>query len=451
MRRRGVLGRGQRRAIGRRRELGRGQRRAIGLAPLASACLLLWACSASLDLDRARRVLRPERSPAAPELVEAGADLPAPEGLRATSGELRAVPLQWDPLLTPGVAGYAIERSVAPDGPFVRMGAVVGNALPAYLDDDADQDGATFFYRVRPFAPSGALGARASAVAPGTTAPAPAPPTGIRAYSHQPRAVPLAWEPSADPSVGGYVIERSPAEGGPFERLAELEGRHATVYVDRGLGDLRVFYYRVSAVNRKGGRGRGSDPVRAVTKPDPLPPAGLRLDGQRLGANRLAWEPNVEADVIAYRFYRLRDGNRELLAELPETETSAVDPGVGADEPAAYSLIAVDRDGLDSEPAVPLRVRSVGYSLAASARPDGVHLAWNPRRDEGFQSARVFRHGALRTLELGVSGDGTWVDRAVEPGARYRYSVVLERADGTRGPPSSAVEIDVPRGKTPVR
>jgi len=417
-----------------------------------TACLLaLAACSASLDVDRARRVLRPERPPAVPPLVEAGADLPAPEGLRATSGELRAVPLQWDPLLTPAVAGYAIERGLAEAGPFVRIGVVAGNATCAYLDDDADDDAATLFYRVRPFAPTGALGAKTSSVVPATTAPAPAPPTGVRAYSHQPRAVPLAWEASPDPTVGGYVVERSPAARGPFERLAELRGRHSSVYVDRGLGDLRVFYYRVAAVNRKGGRGPSSDAVRAVTKPDPLPPAGLRLAGQKLGANRLAWEPNVEPDVTAYRLFRVREGSRELIAELPSEQTSAVDPAVGADERTAYSVIAVDRDGLDSEPAAPLAVTSAGYGLVASARPDGVHLAWDPRPAEGFRGAHVLRHGLLRTLELGRSENGNFVDREVEAGSRYRYSVVLERSDGKPAPPSSPVEIVVPRVNTPIR
>ncbi len=417
-----------------------------------TACgVALVACSASLDVDRARRVLRPERTPEAPPLVESAANLPPPEGLRATSGELRSVPLQWDPLLTPGVAGYAIERGLAEDGPYVRIGVVAGNATSAYLDDDADQDAALLFYRVRPFAPTGALGARASAVVSATTAPAPAPPTGLRAYSRQPREVPLAWEASSDPTVGGYVVERSPAARGPFERLVELRGRHSTVYVDRGLGDLRVFYYRVAAVNRKGGLGPSSEVVRALTKPDPLPPAGLRLAGQKLGANELAWEPNVEPDVTTYRLFRVRGKSREQIAELPSAQTSAVDPGVGADEQTAYSLIAIDRDGLDSEPAVPLRVTSAGYGLVASARPDGVHLRWDPRPAEGYRGARVLRHGLLRTQTLGRSQDGTFVDPGVEPGSRYRYSVVLERADGTAAPPSSPVEILVPRAKTPVR
>jgi fibronectin type 3 domain-containing protein len=418
-----------------------------GLAGLLS----LAACAGVLDFDRAREVLQPTRPPPLPPLLETRAELPVPEGLRAASGELRAVPLQWDPLLTPSVAGYAVERALAAEGPFARIAAVADNAATAFVDGNAGGDGATLYYRVRAFAPTGALAADPSAVVAATTAPAPAPPTGFRAYSHQPRSVPLAWEPSPDPTVGGYVVERSPSARGPFERLAQLEGRHSTVYVDRGLGDLRVFYYRIAAVNRAGGPGPISDAIRAVTKPDPLPPTGLRLAGQRLGANRIEWEPNVEPDIVTYRVFRIRGAGRELLAELPANQTSAEDAGVGADERAAYSVIAVDRDGLDSEPAAAFQVASVGYGLVATARPGGVLLAWERRAEEGFRGARVMRHGALRALEVGFSEDGTWVDRDAVPGGRYRYSVVLERPDGSRAPPSSPVEITLPRGKTPVR
>ena len=427
-----------------------------GRRTAVAALLALAACTTSLDVDLARRILQPPRAPEVPALREAGADLPAPEGLRAASGELRAVSLQWDPLLTPRVAGYAIERALLEEGPFVRIGAVADHAETAFLDSGADVaehgdgslvlgDGATLFYRVRPFGPTGELGARSSATVTATTAPAPAPPSGLRAWSRQPRTVPLAWEPSPDPTVGGYRVERSPTSRGPFQRLAELSERHDTVYVDRGLGDLRVFYYRVAAVNRAGGVGTPSDPVRAVTKPEPLPPLGLRLAGQKLGANRIAWEPNVEGDIAAYRLFRVLGRRRQLLAELPAPETEGWDTGVGADEAALYTVIALDRDGLDSSPAKPLAVASVGYGLAATVRRDGVYLTWDPRPAEGWQATRVFRHDLFSTSELGVAESGTWLDPDVEPGRRYRYSVVLERADGTRAPPSSPVEIQVPR------
>ena len=91
----------------------------------------------SLDLERARRLLRGSAEPTLPVLRESpAAQLPAPEGLRASSGELREVPLQWDPLLRGNVGGYVIERSFERDGPFERIAAVAGRATTAYVDTE---------------------------------------------------------------------------------------------------------------------------------------------------------------------------------------------------------------------------------------------------------------------------------------------------------------------------
>ena len=64
----------------------------------------------------------------------------------------------------------------------------------------------------------------------------PATPEDLRAYSHQPRKVPLSWRASDDPNVTGYVVDRSPTYRGPFEELARIDGRFETVYVDTDLG-----------------------------------------------------------------------------------------------------------------------------------------------------------------------------------------------------------------------
>ncbi len=417
--------------------------------------LVLVACALPPDLESWRRLL--ERREAAPPLVEEpAAALPAPEGLLAESGGFRSVRLRWEPLLVGRVGGYAIERSFLRDGPFERIAALPGRFATVYLDrGEAPEakaaraalgDGTTAYYRVRAFSDSGHLAAEVSELGVATTAPAPAQPLDLRAYSLQPRSVPLSWRAPEDPTLVGYQVQRSPSSQGPFESVARLEGRDATVWVDRELGDLRVLYYRVAGVNQAGAVGSPTAAVRAVTKPEPLPPFHLRVVEQRLGVNQLAWQPNVEPDLAGYRLLRRRGGDApELVAALAPDETSALDASVGADEEVAYGLVAVDREGLESA-AAPLGLTSVGYGLRAQARPDGVVLRWNPRSEEGWERARVLRDGSLRPSELGVVAGAEFLDRDVEPGRSYRYTIVLERGEEFRAPPSSPLEVTVPGG-----
>jgi fibronectin type 3 domain-containing protein len=405
---------------------------------------------------------REETPPEVPELsVEPTADLPAPEGLRAISGELRMVPLKWEPLLVGDIGGYVVERAPARDGHFEQLARVSGrltvpetppvvSAAPdadaSFEGSDPRRDGITWFYRVRAYSADGTLGSRFSSLAVATTAPPPEAPEDLRAYSRQPRSVPLSWRASADPDVVGYRVERSPTASGPFELLAEIDGRHQTIHVDRGLGDLRVFYYRIVAINAEGGLGNATDPVRAVTKPEPLPPIGLHTIDQSLGVNQVAWEPNVEEDLVGYRLYRTLEGEDSptLVASLEADETLATDAAVGAGQRVSYTLVAIDRDGLESAPGNPIEVESERYGLSATVRPDGVHLEWNDRSEEGFLGGHVFRTALLQNRNLGFSPENHFVDTEVRPGATYRYTVVLERDNQSLAPRSAPVEISIP-------
>jgi len=429
------------------------------------AMALLVGCKTPVDFTRVQFTRVQEWLAPQPGEVSAlpprmpTAALPAPEGLTTISGELREIPLHWDPLLLAGVVGYVVERADQSEGPYHEVASIDGRSHTAWVDRGpglvaaatpggpaALGDGETFFYRVRPHTLSGALGEEASAVATGTTATVPDAPDDLRAYSHQPRNVPLSWRASGDPTVAGYVVERSPASRGPFEQTAEINDRFETVYVDQGLGDLRVFYYRITSVNRAGGLGEPSKPVRAVTKPEPLPPVGLRVIAQRLGANELGWEPNVETDLTGYELLRRRDGSdtTRLVASLDEGTTRVVDTDVGAGERVVYRLRALDSDGLESGAGPPIEVVSPAYELEAIARPEGNLLSWRDRRDEGWAQARIFSIGALGSSELGTASGTRFVHTGVEPGKRYRYRVVLEAADGQRAPESKVIQVEVP-------
>lgn len=433
--------------------------------------LALWwsGCSAPTNW-RSASVWASSGSP--PVLTEQPeSDLPEPQGLVATSGELREIPLKWEPVLVGEVGGYLIERSAERAGPFERLVTIAGRLNTQYIDRttlhtstpaDAPSggemplitpinhaDGLTWFYRIRAFSPSGALGATPSTVVIATTAPPPGAPQELRAYSRQPRQVPLSWRASEDRLVQGYWIYRSPTASGPYQIIKQLDGRYQTTYVDSALGDLRVFYYRVAATNRAGGLGSPTPPVQAVTKPEPLPPLRLHATEQRLGSNLLSWEPNVEPDIVEYRVLRIRSqaDMPEIVASVSSQRNVAEDRAVGAGEHISYSIIAIDQDGLESNPAEPVAVVSVGYGLEGRNVPDGIRLSWDVDNREPFRGSHVFRHGRFRRKDLGFTTENHFLDPEVQSGHRYRYSVVLERPDETLAPPSQVIEVSVPANR----
>ena len=153
-------------------------RRLLGTA----LCLGLGlGCATAFDVERARDYLTHEAAPEPPVLSEAPpARIGAVEGLRTLSGELRMVPLRWDPLLAGDVGGYTIERAIGADAPFQRIATVMGRFQTAFTDRGADLgtklgaretagdlgDGNTYYYRVRPFDSRGHLGAQLAPPAP---------------------------------------------------------------------------------------------------------------------------------------------------------------------------------------------------------------------------------------------------------------------------------------------
>jgi fibronectin type 3 domain-containing protein len=435
--------------------------RRLALAALGICLAASLGCAAALDVERVRSVFVNEKAPEAPVLSEAPpARLGAVEGLRTISGELRSVPLRWDPVLAGDVGGYAIERATREEGPFQRIAVVLGRFSISYHDRGADLaskvraresagdlgDGNTYYYRVRPFDSFGHLGAQVSPPQAGTTAKPPAAPAAFRAYSQLPRQVALSWEPLADPTVTGYVVLRSPSANGNFLTIARLSDRFATTFLDRGLGDLRVFYYRVAAVNGAGGVGEATQAVRAVTKPDPLPPAGVRVAEQALGRNVVAWERNVERDLAGYRLFRRRAGAErdELVAEVNADTVRVADDAVGAGEPLRYAVLAFDRDGLESELSDAIETTSVDYELRAEAEGGAVVLRWDEAIGRDLAEVRVIAEGSLGDDELARVASDHFEHRDVRPGQTLRYRLVGIRADGSEAPPSRVLEVKVP-------
>ena len=345
----------------------------------------------------------------------------AVEGLRTLSGELRAIPLRWDPLLAGDVGGYAVERATAADGPYQRIAIVMGRFQTATTDRGADLgaklnaretagdlgDGNTYYYRVRPFDSRGHLGAQVAPLAVRHHRRAPRPADGL------PRLQPA-------PAPGRALLRAvGRPDRGRLRDLAQPErernlpaGREARRALRHHLGRPRASATcacSTTACRRRTPRAARAIPTaaaRAVTKPEPLPPVGVHLAERSLGRNVVAWERNVERDLAGYRVLRRRENAErdELVAEVSAETFRVSDDAVGASEKLAYLVLAFDRDGLESETSEPVEDESVGYGLSAEVEGDTVTLRWDEQVQQELASVRVLVGGAFGEAELARAG-----------------------------------------------
>ena len=378
-----------------------------------------------------------------------------PTGLRVNSTEARQIALAWDPVLVGDVEGYAVLRSGV-EGSFTAIGRTGSRFATVYTDAGRSferlGDAATYRYRIHALDPDGKLG-REYAEVSATTDPPPESPTGLRAYSNLPRRVVLAWDPNLSHDVSGYAVMRSPTLAGPWDRVAEIDGRLATVHEDPVPGDLRVLYYGLVALNEFGGESAMTEPIRAVTKAEPLPPIGLGVAARRLGAVDLVWQPNVERDLQGYRVFRAESRaaswrSERLIATPGPGETAFTDPHVGCAQQLRYRILAVDADGLESDYSKALEVTGEDLGLFTQRDSRGALLLhWNTERASAWPTARIIEViPAFPDRTLGqVPSAGPFRLGGLAPGER-RVGVTLAHPPrmGTEAPdPAPRCEVSV--------
>lgn len=168
----------------------------------------------------------------------------------------------------------------------------------------------------------------------------------------------ITWSAPPDAPAASYWVYRR-EQAGRFGRPLNAVPVAATSYDDQGAGAGERWCYvvrRVAAtapVVESAASEEACQEMRDVTAPA-APLGGALFAGS--DALSLSWSPSPEADLHKYRVYvRRGDGSRELLAELPRTETSWRDPNRG--RRGSYEVCAVDQAGNESAPSAPLEAQ----------------------------------------------------------------------------------------------
>jgi fibronectin type 3 domain-containing protein len=118
--------------------------------------------------------------------------------------------------------------------------------------DRALENERTYYYAVRALRSEPSGTARSEPTTPVAATPVdttpPSAPTNLVAVPSA-AAVHLAWNPSPEEDVAGYLVYRASPPGGPYVRLTPAPLR-AAVYTDRAVAQGQTYSYVVTAVDR---------------------------------------------------------------------------------------------------------------------------------------------------------------------------------------------------------
>lgn len=303
----------------------------------------------------------------------------------------------------------------------------------------------------------------------GSTNAVPQPPVGLSAADKtgdNGGAVTLSWTASTESDVVGYKVYRSTSANSGFALVTQASG---TSYVDTGLTNGTVYYYRITAVDSAGQESDPSSVVSATPIDDTAPaaPTGLAasdVPNDQGDAVAVSWSANNESDLAGYRLTitNVHTGTATTV-EISRSATSHVATGLTVSQQYRFVLVAYDNAGNVSPQsasalATPLDqlAPQAPTGVVAVDRPDdeggAVDVHWTANTEADLAGCTVFRAAvpagtdpadavatAIPVASCAPSAT-QWTDESALLGTQYCYYLVALDASGNQ---SSASDLAV--------
>ncbi len=358
-----------------------------------------------------------------------------PENLSATATGTTSIGLSWSGSADPesGVVGYRVYRN----------GTRIAETAGTTFLDTGLSPATTYEYRVSAVNGQG-LESDPSSRASATTfdATGPSTPKDLTATAAGTDRIDLGWSSSSDPESGiaGYRIYRDGVQVG---QTAQRQ------YTDTGLDPATEYEYRVSAVNGQGLESDRSDPASATTLDASPPTVPQNLTTSPVGTERidLSWTASEDPESGVAGYLVFRDDSQVGTTAQTVFQDDGLTPATEYD----YYVVAVNGDGLQSQPSATVSARTFDGTgptaptelTATAVATDRIDLTWSPAEDEetGIAAYKVFRDG----LEVATTTETSYQDSGLSPATEYEYRVSAVNGDGLQGSlsdPASATTLD---------
>ena len=333
-----------------------------------------------------------------------------------------------------------------------------------YYFDETVENGKSYVYGVAPVNIVGITGdiSESNPVKPVDRTP-PLVPMGLVAKDTK-EGVLLLWKFSPEVDFDHYNVLRANSLRGEYKRINEKPVKNPR-YIDSEIVRGKIYYYKVTAVDKSGNESKPTGAVNIVPKdltpPGPVKEITFKVDEKKRYVT-LKWEPPSDPDVIGYYIYRgenkqhaVRLNGKPFLPEKKEiafTDTGYKKAGLKAGKHLVYGISACDSsynegpvsyievDIPDNEPPHPV------FSFSASVTREGwVKLVWQPSLSRDLLIHRIYRakgkkekFEVLAELKREVT---SYTDKSADRGKEVSYCISEVDKNGNESKKSRVVTV----------
>jgi fibronectin type 3 domain-containing protein len=256
-------------------------------------------------------------------------------------------------------------------------------------------------------------------------------------------AVALEWEPNFDPLIHGYYIYRKPKEDAQakFKRIAVIDDRFVSHYVDLDLPSGQKYLYKVSAFNKLGHESKPSTIISTITRPTFKSVVYITSIDNLPRRAKIIWRPHQNERISGYIIQRKEPDEKEWkqVGKLDHRYCAEfIDTQLKDNTIYMYRVLATTYDGIYSTASdivqvttkpLPVPTKEANTTLDL---PQKIILTWEKHPQDDISHYNIYRslyqqngfvlHAKKTTTEF--------VDEIPEHGKGFFYQIAAEDYDG---------------------
>jgi len=255
------------------------------------------------------------------------------------------------------------------------------------------------------------------------------------------------WKPIDDPRIQGYYVYRNTpgGEDPKLHRIATIESRFATHFVDDSLKPNTQYQYRFSSFTKDEHESVGSETMIVATQPMIAPVSFFQSVGNMPRSAKLLWRPHPNAKISGYIIER-QNANEQKWSEIATISgrltPEFIDRDLKDGQVYFYRIKAVTYDKYSTEPSetvkvvtkpLPPEIRNI---TTTNNLPHAINLSWDASTISDLSHYNVYRSSTPNGLfDYHVKLETTrFTDEIKEDGKFYFYKVTAVDKDGLESP-----------------